>query len=343
MKNTKIGLVAALASAAAACFLAAAPANAEPVPAGDRPLAGVGSDTIQDVMNALSNGNNLSISGVRQVASFNAFGSSPVVTKTGCSLATRPNGSGAGRTALLTSLQANAGAGDGCVDFARSSSLTLTASTPSLTYVPFAVDAVSYVVTNTSAVSRSLTTAELNSYYHCDPGFVGTGPNFDVRPVLPQAGSGTRSYWLGKVGLTEADITAGINTTLACLVNGSYNSQVVEEHTSNFMTDAMIVPFSIGQYNAQATQLIADKRGRGVLGKIDNTIPQLTNSSFAFNRDVYNVIPTSKIATAPWSTVFVGSGSLMCSTASQAVVAQYGFGALSGSGAHVCGDTSQHS
>ena len=352
MKKTKIGLAAALATASAfACVLGVGTAQADPTGTPTyRALSGVGSDTIQDVMNALSN--SITIGGVKQLGSYNATGTSTIQTKaTGCNSVARPNGSGAGRTALINSLAANSGAGDGCLDFARSSKLDLAASSPSVTYVPFAVDAVSYAVTNTSSISRSLSSADLTAIYHCDSTYVGTSSvpasnpanTYDVTPQLPQTGSGTRSYWLGKVGLTEQNITDNINGSLACLVNGTKNGQIIEEHTGTALDDKSIVPFSIGQYNAQATQLIADRRGRGVLGKVDNTIPQLTNASFAFSRDVFNIIPTSKVGTSPWSDVFVGPQSIMCSPASQAIVAQYGFAALSGSGAHVCGDTSQHS
>ena len=316
-----------------------------------RQLAGVGSDTTQDVMNGIAN--DVTISGTKVLGSYNAVGSSTIATQAAaaCQSITRPNGSGAGRTALLNSLNANGGAGDGCIQFSRSSSLTLTASSPSLTYIPFATDAVSYALTTSSAISRTLNLADLQAYYHCDPAYVGSSSvpasnpanTFDVTPMLPQAGSGTRSYWEGQMGILDTDVTAG---TYPCLINGVKNGQTFEEHTGTLVDDKSIAPFSIAQYDAQATLTIADKRGRTVLGTIGTgtaggaltalTYPQLLNPSFNVKRDVYNVIPTSQIGNAPYSTVFVGSGSLVCQDV--ATIQKYGFVPSSS-----CGSTASHS
>ena len=153
-----------------------------------RQLSGVGSDTTQGVLNGLANA--ITINGTKVIGSYDATGSAQVTTKDpattpGCTI-NRPNGSNAGRTALLNSLQA----GNGCLDFARSSSLNLGAANPGLTYVPFAVDAVSYSITPTSTVPRKLALADLKAIYHCDPNYVGTAPNFSLTVYLPQAGSG---------------------------------------------------------------------------------------------------------------------------------------------------------
>lgn len=333
MNNTKLGVAVALAGFGAfASVMAAGSASADPSGAPTfRQLAGVGSDTTQDVMNGLAD--SITISGTKVLGSYNATGGGNIQTKaSGCTIA-RPNGSGAGRAALLTSLNANGGAGDGCLDFSRSSSLTLTASSPSLTYIPFGVDSISYAVTSGSAVSRGLALSDLQSYYHCDPNFVGTGPNYAVTPILPQAGSGTRKYWEGKMGITDADVN---NNVYPCIINGVKNGQIIEEHSGTALDDKAIAPFSIGQYTAQANGLVADKRGRALLGSIDGTIPQLVNGSFSLRRDVYNVIPTSKVGVAPWSTVFVGAGSLVCQQT--AIINQYGFASNPN-----CGDTSNHS
>lgn len=295
-----------------------------------RQLAGVGSDTTQDVMNGVAN--DVTISGTKVLGSYNATGSATIATQAAaaCQSIARPNGSGAGRTALLNSLNANGGAGDGCIQFSRSSKLTLTASSPSLTYIPFATDAVSYAVTATSLVPRTLNLADLQRYYHCDPNYVGSSAPYDITPMLPQSGSGTRDYWEGQMGITDADVN---NNVYPCLINGTKNGQVFEEHTGILVDDKSIAPFSIAQYNSQATTVIADKRGRTVLGTIGNgsaggaltglTYPQLMNGNFNVKRDVYNVIPTSQIGAAPYSTVFVGSNSLVCQDT--ATIQKYGF------------------
>ncbi|MEV7281490.1 substrate-binding domain-containing protein [Streptomyces sp. NPDC093111] len=293
-----------------------------------RQLSGVGSDTTQDVMNGLANA--ITINGTKVIGSYDATGSPQVTTKDpavtpGCTM-NRPNGSGAGRTALLNSLQAN----NGCLDFARSSSLNLGAASPGLTYVPFAVDAVSYAITPTSTVPRKLTLTDLKAIYHCDPAYVGNGPNFGITVYLPQAGSGTRSFWESQMGITDADVVAGVYPCIKDAKGGA----PVQEHDGRVLDDKSIVPFSIAQYNAQSSQTIADLRGRAILGSVDGLAPTVLNSGFGVKRDVYNVIPTSKLTTPPWSTVFVGSGSLVCQQ--QGVINTYGFAANPN-----CGDTSK--
>ena len=66
-----------------------------------RPLAGVGSDTTTPVMNALSN--DITIGGSKVIGSYDATGSATIATQAAaaCQAIARPNGSGAGRTALL--------------------------------------------------------------------------------------------------------------------------------------------------------------------------------------------------------------------------------------------------
>jgi hypothetical protein len=290
---------------------------------------------------------------VLALGSYDATGSATIQTKaSGCSGIARPNGSGAGRTALLNSLNANGGAGDGCLQFSRSSSLNTATSNPSLTYIPFATDAVSYAVTTASGISRTLNLADLSAIYHCDPTYVGTSSGvpasnpantFDVTPMLPQAGSGTRSYWEGKVGILDADVVAG---TYPCLLNGARGAQTYEEHTGTLVDDKSVAPFSIAQYDAQATSTIADRRGRTVLGSIGTgtpggaltglTYPQLLNGAFNVKRDVYNVIPTSQLGNAPYSNIFVGPGSAVCQDT--ATIQKFGF-----TPAASCGDTTNHS
>lgn len=312
-------------------------AHADPVGSPTyRQLSGVGSDTTQDVMNGLADA--VTINGVKVIGSYNAVGTATITTKNpatlpACAGLARPNGSGAGRTALLNSLNANGGAGDGCLDFSRSSSLNLAASSPSLTYIPFAVDGLTYVVTPTSVVPRNLTTADLQAIYHCNPAYVGTAPNWDITPMLPQAGSGTRSFWESQMGITDADVNAGV---YPCIINGTKNGSIVEEHSGTQVDDKSLVPYSIPQYNSQSYQLVADRRGQTILGQINGTYPNLMNSGTTIRRDVYNVIPTSRVGTAPWSTVFAGSTSLVCQQS--AVIQRYGFQTHPN-----CGDTTQHS
>jgi ABC-type phosphate transport system substrate-binding protein len=308
---------------------AAGPAQADPSgPPTFRQLAGVGSDTTQGVMNGLSNVITDS-SGNKLIGSYDATGSATIATHAGtaCAQVPRPNGSGAGRTALLNSLNAN----DGCLQFSRSSSLNLAAATPGLTYIPFATDAVSYAVTANSNIPKTLALSDLQAIYHCDPNFVGAAPPFSITVILPQAGSGTRSFWESTMNILDTDVVSG---KYPCIIDHK-NGNPIEEHDGRVLDDNSIAPFSVSQYIAQSENTIPDLRGKAVLGVIDGFTPSVINNNFEVSRSVYNVIPTSQVNNAPYSAVFVGPGSAVCTNA--AIINQYGFATNPN-----CGSTASH-
>lgn len=286
-----------------------------------RQLAGVGSDTTEGVMQGMSEV--VKIGGTKVLASYDAKGpnitTKDPATLPACSNLARPNGSTAGRTALLNSLNANGGAGDGCYDFARSSNLNLNAANPDLTYVPFGVDGLTFAITGTSNLPRSLAKQDIVDIYKC------VYPDF--KPLLVQAGSGTRQSWLQYLGITEAQLS-----TFPCIKDVK-NGQPVQEHDGRPLDDDSIMPFAIAQYIAQGAGTMQDVRGRALLGVIDGTYPLSLNLGFANKRDMYNIVPTSKIGTAPWSTVFVGPTSLVCQATT--TIQAYGLGLHAN-----CGDTS---
>jgi hypothetical protein len=304
-------------------------------------LAGVGSDTSQDVMNAIANSPNTFIGGQQVLGSWDATPPASSInphpnlsgarasyaggTAAGCTQ-TRPNGSGAGRTNLELSLAFNANAGDGCIQWSRSSALNLSAAPVSITYIPFAIDGVDYAITNTSVVPRSANLTDLQAIYHCDPNFVGTGPNFAITPMLPQAGSGTRSFWEATMGITDADVNNGV---FPCIINGTKNGQVIEEHSGTLVDDKSIVPFSIPKYLTETFGTIADVHGRTLLGVLNGVYPSLFNAGAAAStqwpvtRELFNVIRSSQVGTAPFSTEFVGANSLVCQQA--AIIQHFGF------------------
>ena len=156
MLNTKKAKSLAFAVAATALIGAAASAggNASADPKQyDAPFVAVGSDTTQDIVNAFAgfeNGVNYTplqtdaATGQKQLVSWNATANGLTTTcitsRTGGPSFNRPNGSGAGRTALLSTITAggttsnsNCGTGttsaSGQISFARSSSLSGTAGT----------------------------------------------------------------------------------------------------------------------------------------------------------------------------------------------------------------------
>jgi hypothetical protein len=153
-------------------------------------------------------------SGTKNVASWDAIAGLPTDTfqtrtANAACVYTRSeaNGSGNGRSRLLESLTAG-DARTGCLDFSRSSSGKTTTSV-SLTWIPFAFDNTTFVVRSDGGVPRKLTTAQLKNIYAC-----ANTP--DIWPLLPQTGSGSRTFWVTTVlGITEAAIDAG---TYPCLV-----------------------------------------------------------------------------------------------------------------------------
>ncbi|GAC1441168.1 MAG: substrate-binding domain-containing protein [Mycobacteriales bacterium] len=309
IKTIALAGVAGLALSAAAIGSASADPSGAPT---FRALAGVGSDTTQDVLNGLSNVVK-DASGTKLIGSYDATGGGNIQTKaaSNCTFA-RPVGSGAGRTALLNSTAPGSPTA-GCVDFARSSALNL-AATPAgqgLTYIPFAVDAVTYATAAGSTIPRNLTKAQLTAIYTCDPSTAG------IKPLLPQANSGTRAFWLKSLGLTE--------TTKGACVQDTVNNVSITENDGRVLTDpAQIIPFSVAQYIAQSFGAASDIRGQATLGAVDGITPVALNTAFSIKRDVYNIVPTANLGTSPTSDVFVGPQSKVCSNT--AVIQQYGFG-----------------
>jgi ABC-type phosphate transport system substrate-binding protein len=296
----------------------AAPAYADPSSATDyRQLAGVGSDTTQDVVNAL--GDAITNSSGKIIASWNATGSSTITTKgAGSCTITRPDGSGAGITALNTALDGSTG----CVDFARSSRGPNNTTTTDLTFIPYAKDAVSWVKQDGSALPDNLTTAQLKAIYECT---LTSLNGVALTPILPQSASGTRAFFLSSIGVT---------TPGSCVTSDS----TVQENDGSVVDSAGdIFPYSVAQYTAQETFVVDDRRGDAVLGSVggvaarndDNTL----NLSFPYLRNVYNVVPTAKLSDTLIADTFVGTGSKVC--ANTATITNYGFGSL-GSG---CGST----
>lgn len=335
--TTKRNVIAAVAVGVVTAAISVSAATADPSgPPTPRALNGVGSDTVQGVENALSTSITDS-TGNKLLGSWDATGSATITTVPStttpnpCTI-TRPNGSNAGRAALETSLQANNGAGDGCVQYARSSKLDLTTAAPvPLTYVPFAIDAVTFAVTGNSNIPRQLALTDVKAIYHCDSNYVGTGPNYTMKVLLPQAGSGTRGFWESTVGITDADVVAG---KYPCITD-KFNGAPIEEHDGRVLDANSIAPFSIAQYIAQSSNTITDHRGQAVLGTIDGLTPVTENGGFGVTREVYNVIPTSKVGDPTYSSVFVGPTSKVCT--STTILNQYGFATDPN-----CGSTSSH-
>ncbi|MBK3580202.1 substrate-binding domain-containing protein [Streptomyces sp. MBT65] len=316
--KTRLRIGAGVGAVALGLGALAAPAYADPSSATDyRQLAGVGSDTTQDVVNAL--GDAITNSSGKVIASWNATGSSTITTKsTGTCTINRPDGSGAGITALNAAIDGSTG----CVDFARSSRGPNNTTTTDLTFIPYAKDAVSWVKQDGSALPDTLTTAQLKAIYECT---LTTLNGVTLTPILPQSASGTRAFFLSSIGVT---------TPGSCVTS---NSTIQENDGSAIDSAGDIFPYSVAQYTAQETFVVDDRRGDAVLGSVggvtarndDNTL----NLSFPYLRNVYNVVPTANLSNALIADTFVGTASKVC--ANTATITNYGFGTLGSD----CGST----
>jgi hypothetical protein len=258
---------------------------------------------------------------------------------------------------------------DPVVNIARSSSrpsssLNTTWGSANLVYVPLARDAVSVAVKNVPSVTN-LTTDQLKGLYGTGTyqQTSGTWTINDIAPIsakgtanpilvtgvsagaittyteldpkLPQAGSGTRSFFLGAIGVTSAG--AWVEDTK--VVSG-VTSPIAENDASNLTATAQVVPFSaaqwISQYNnavpptfVKATtdvKLISingsaayqlDPLGDAVTGALfgsASAVPNPTNTTAGafglFSRDVYSVVTKANFGAGANPVVPTTAGSL---------------------------------
>ncbi len=360
MRRTRSTAALVAAAVVAGGLALASPASADPTPAGTfRQLVGVGSDTTQDVLNALAgdtvNGQSYAGTAVKSasgagIASYDAIepgtGSttSTVQTRSGGPSFLRPNGSGKGRLALSEALTGDkypdsSGVSiKGQVDFARSSSGPSTSGT-ALTYIPFARDAVGVAVKGPGL--DTLTVDQLHDIYS---GTLTSVNGQTVHPRIPQSGSGTRKFFLSAIGLTDATLSPNIPT-----VQENQGDAALTE-------DGALVPFSVGSWIAQnngvapdfsktsaaagghlaAVQLPGDTGATSPVTTVNGKLTPVGGyyENATFGRDVYNVVPsraidpTSIFFDKDLYDVFVTSGTHTAELASdnaEKVIADFGF------------------
>ena len=258
-------------------------------PDGDQDaLAIVGSDTTQDVMNAVVGNYNAATSYnddpnvagddrdiLRNVLSVQSSplnvpadehcGSITYHTPPSGGEVASPNGSGAGRDALKASVNA----GDGCIDIARSSGAPRAIGTDlaSFEYYAFALDAVGWSSASTLAPAN-LTLAQVQGIYNCtftNWNQVGGG-NGAIQRYWPQAGSGTRSF-------AQSDLLNGFDPTTVS--SGSCPAVILTQENSGELIDTnnheqtAIVPYSGANWVAQARGSAPDQRHGQEVGDLN--------------------------------------------------------------------------
>jgi hypothetical protein len=291
-----------------------------------------------------------------------------------------------------SSVTLNAADVRGLVQYGRSSggpSAADTTAVGTLTYIPFAKDMVSVAVSPTSKIPAltfgrsSVNTSfggvvgavepTLWAIFTCkatkvivpatgdaflaNGNYAGAGTAHDIHIYIPQSGSGTRSFWIGKFNVTEANIT-GNASNASCLKDVISGGSVgVQEHNGTAVgtDDYAIMPFSVPQFVAQNNGVVTSRINSAAIRGINGVAATTgTGSNIALNptfvtasgssmlgRLVYHIVP-SREADDPNSLineVFVGTSSKVCQATS--TITQYGFARLTATrGSSACGDTS---
>lgn len=333
----KLAITSAIAAAAFGATMASSGVALADPPAGVTPaatdLVSGGSDTIQAFDNGLSAQYNAT-SPASKYYSYDATPAGTITTKTGATPIARPNGSGAGVTALNTTTHTT-------LDIARSSRGPNPGSSADW-FVPFAQDAVGWSAFTGGNAPHDLTSSDLTGIYNCtitnwnqitdEPGY--TGPNAKIDVFVPQAGSGTRSFFLTAIGVTAPQ---------SC-----WNAAAPEENEGTdaaFAGDVNAVyPYSLSHFIGQVYKgkgtatdapgvLDADRSIDGV-EQIDTT-NKVWNSDFplTYTREVYHVVRQ-----ADWADATEGprlkalldrasNGGYLCTNAT-ALITDYGFQSL---------------
>ncbi len=305
--KTTLGLGAGLAAALTLCTGAA---HADLAPT-QNDIVGVGSDTVQNIANFLADGDTTGTPGYNSAGNLNrvvSFDATPdandragylngstnaslkpltptVVLRAGTSPVQRPNGSGAGITALL----ADKGSTE-VINFVRSSrlptdaeqQLALSAGWGGLHVVRISTDDLRVATANTTNAPSALTPAQLVQIYQCTATTwtaVGGSSGATIIPQVPQNGSGTRSTFLNDLKAANG----GTAVTLGSCV------QTVEENDPTSITGASspadaIAPFSSGRL-------------------------ALYNSGYF--KDPTKVFGTAPVAVAPGITLLTATGSYL--------------------------------
>ncbi|MFJ8473905.1 PstS family phosphate ABC transporter substrate-binding protein [Kitasatospora sp. NPDC094011] len=202
-------------------------------------LVGVGAQTTQSLLSQLSVDYNASLgsdTASPRLYSWDATGTSPVITKTGATSIPRPDGAGAGIKALVANTSAT-------VDFVRSDRGPTASDPHGLDFVALVKDAVTWSAQKTGNAPAQLTPAQLNGIYACsltnwqqiDPGL----PNATIRPYLPQGDSGTRASFLSAIALTVPG---------ACVIAGPEENQGTDPALND---PNAVFPYSVGHYLGQ--------------------------------------------------------------------------------------------
>lgn len=288
-------------------------------------LIGMGSDTTQDIHNALAGNSNNTFytpmassiaTGQTVTASWDAFGSACITPKAGSASINRPAGSSQGRRALSRAIDGGTWGTSACganatgkpvggmVDFARSSSGPSGAGT-ALTYIPMGLDAMSFAYyRNGGGAVTSLTRQDLIEIYTTGSKVVG---GVRIVPCGIQTGSGTKEFWQKSPLNNMSDGTENTGTTECnnATTTGLPGNRIEENNPNSLklkgdsaaMTNSTLCPstnkcqvivgMSAGSFIAQTNGVSPDNTATGVdLGAISDSGSTTTPPNLGIPYDV---------------------------------------------------------
>jgi hypothetical protein len=208
-----------------------------------------------------------------------------IVIRAGKSPIQRPNGSGAGYNLLKADTNTTSGKTiNGLVDFARASSAR--GSNALFDSMTMGTENVGMLISSTSSNDLApLSVAQIKQIYQCSTDGGSTyapqdwsnygGNAGTIKALLPQAGSGTRSFFLGQIGLTESQI-ANANSALATAGQGTCTTNVEENDPEAI--DASGSP-------ANAIEPMSQSRLFLFQGKLNDGSLNLGSSGLAYFKD----------------------------------------------------------
>lgn len=306
MKSSKTlsGLVTAALAASAIALSAPTASAALPFDPTFTPattdLVGVGSDTTEISMHYLAEG----VEGIPgfnegrstgRIASFQAGGGGEITIPGGTTIS-RPNGSGAGKGRLYGANNLPE------IDFARSSSgLNDAERAAGLQNFPFAVDGLKLAVSNSVAshAPASISAADMVRIYEgsvTNWSEIGGQPGV-IKPLIPQAGSGTRSFFVSQLQAANGGVAVTLGTAV---------EEVQEHDPAPVQSDPnAVAPFSTGRAAAAGPVI------------------KLTDG-FAANRALYNVVRGADVGRADLLAAF-GPDGFLCSDAAAPLIEAAGF------------------
>ena len=281
--------------AAAASLLGVVSINAASAdPYSSTAYAAAGSDTTQDVMNAMGGVvKSSAATGTKSVASWDALlpGATPanpgcVSFKYGAPSVLRPNGSSNGINALIAAktnvvwpatnpnpcTPAGKIIGAANLNVARSSRGPNNTTTSRLTFVPFGRDAMMYIYRTNSPTAvadgvAAMTTAEFRATVSPGGNALVTKGATTVLTCVPQSGSGTQQFWLTAIGHPAPTTNAAntiANTAFANCGNlqehdGNDFNTLATSYLSTHPNSAVIVPMGAAPYVSQCNGFGIDR------------------------------------------------------------------------------------